>query len=146
MKTEIRVDSRRSEPVAIIETAVVTEEVSLAAGLLENMDTRRLCGIRDGRIELLHPESISRLWADGDEVYVQTGKGVSRLKLRLYEAESRLDPQRFVRISRSEIINLDQAESFDLSLTRTIEVRMKDGHRSYVARRSVKKIREVLGV
>lgn len=146
MKTEIRLNSRRTEPLAIIETPAVTDEVHKAAGLLASLETRRLCAIQDGRAKLLDPDSVSRLWADGEDVYVQTQNGTWRLKLRLYEAEARLDPSRFVRISRSEIINLDHAESFDMSLAGTVEVRMKDGHRSYVARRSVKKIREVLGI
>lgn len=95
---------------------------------------------------ILDPTKILRIWAEDDDVYARTENETFRLKNRLYEIESRLDPTSFVRISRSEIINLDQAESFDLSLMGTIEIRMKDGHRSYVARRNVKKLKEVLGV
>lgn len=146
MKTEIRIDGTEPEPRALILTPEMTEEVVRAVRLLETGPYRRLAGYRDSRAELLDPGTISRIRADGDNVLADTLKGTCRLRLRLYEVEQRLDPRQFVRISRSELINLDQVQSFDLRMSGTIEVRMQDGCCSYVARRYVKKIREELGV
>ena len=72
--------------------------------------------------------------------------GEYTLRLRLYEAEERLKPLRFVRISNSEIINLKKVRSFDLSFTGTICVILADGSKTYVSRRYVSKIKEVLGI
>ena len=68
------------------------------------------------------------------------------IRLRLYEAEERLKPFRFVRISNSEIINLKKVGSFDLSFAGTICVTLTDGSKTYVSRRYVTKIKEVLGI
>ena len=68
------------------------------------------------------------------------------LKERLYELEGRLDRHTFVRISHSEIINLRKAKAFDLRLSGTISVRLADGSVSYVSRRYVARIKQLLGV
>ena len=75
-----------------------------------------------------------------------TPDGEFTLRLRLYEAEERLRQQRFVRISNSEIINLNKAKNFDLSFTGTICVTLSDGSKAYVSRRYVNRIKEVLGI
>ena len=77
---------------------------------------------------------------------VQTAGGVLDLKERLYELEGRLDRHTFVRISHSEIINLRKAKAFDLRLSGTISVRLADGSVSYVSRRYVARIKQLLGV
>jgi DNA-binding LytR/AlgR family response regulator len=70
---------------------------------------------------LLPEADIIRVWSSGGKEYAQTRGGEFTLRLRLYELESRLcgRKERFVRISNSEIINLNQAQSFDLSLSGT---------------------------
>ena len=52
----------------------------------------------------------------------------------------------FVRISHSEIINLRKAKAFDLRLSGTISVRLADRSVSYVSRRYVARIKQLLGV
>ena len=62
------------------------------------------------------------------------------------QLRNRLDPQRFVRISHSEMVNLDQVRCFDLNLAGTICIRLADGKVTYVSRRYVSKIKQILGV
>ena len=73
-------------------------------------------------------------------------KGEYVLRLRLYELEKRLPSDQFVRISNSEIINLKKVNSFDLSLTGTICVRLSNGTTTYVSRRYVSKLKKILGI
>ena len=65
---------------------------------------------------------------------------------KLYELEDKLDGRSFARISNSEIINLKKVERFDLSMTGTICVKMTNGRVTYVSRRYVSKIKQILGV
>jgi len=51
-----------------------------------------------------------------------------------------------VRISNSEIINLRKVKAFDLSLAGTIQVSLLNGTVTYVSRRYVPKIKQVLGI
>jgi DNA-binding LytR/AlgR family response regulator len=68
------------------------------------------------------------------------------LRVRLYELEERLDKTRFVRISNSEIVNLKAVKKIDLSFTGTIGITLSNGATSYVSRRYVSKIKQVLGM
>ena len=68
------------------------------------------------------------------------------LKARLYELEERLAKKNFIRISNSEIVNFSKIKNFDLSLAGTITIIFKDGSKTYVSRRYVKKIKQFLGI
>ena len=72
--------------------------------------------------------------------------GIQSSGLRLYELEERLDRKAFVRVSHSEIVNWKRVTALDLSLSGTIRVTLEGGVVTYVSRRYVKKIKEVLGI
>ena len=95
---------------------------------------------------MLEQSSLIRVYANGGKVFAATDQGEYVLRLRLYELEERLDGQKFVRISNSEIINLGKVKNFDLSFTGTICVKLADGAVTYVSRRYVSKIKKILGV
>ena len=67
-----------------------------------------------------------------------------------YDAFSKLEQTLaglgFVRISNSEIVNLKKVRGFDLSFAGTICVSLSDGSATYVSRRYVAKIKQVLGI
>ena len=140
MKIEIQLDESYREPKIIIQTDQMTEEIRL---LLQRLG---IVGFRDGQAEFLAPERILRVYAASGKVYAATDGGEYSLRLRLYEAEEKLDPRSFVRISHAELINLSHARQFDLSLSGTICVRMSDGSSCYVSRRYVSKIKQLLGL
>ena len=105
-----------------------------------------ISGIKDEKLEIIDENAIIAVFAQDGKVYADTKNGIYELKLRLYELENILDKTRFVRISKSEIINLKAVKNFDLSFTGTISVEMKNGKISYVSRRFVSKIKKILGV
>ena len=105
-----------------------------------------LLGFRGTEAVMLAPETILRFYGEDKEVRAQTAEGVYTVRHRLYELEERLDRQQFVRISHSEIVNLRQVTGLDLGLTGTIRMTLTGGVTTYVSRRYVKKIKEVLGL
>ena len=146
MKYEIQIDSSYTEPKVIILTAEITEDVNdLTKKLMENSPSV-LSGWKDEKIEILEPSDLLRVYASSGKVIAVTGHGEYTLRLRLYEVEERLKPDVFVRISNSEIINLQKAKNFDLSISGTISIKMSDGTTSYVSRRFVTKIKNLLGI
>ena len=94
----------------------------------------------------MDPEVIVKIYAEASKVFAQTEKGSYQIRLRLYEAEEKLNNSKFVRISNSEIVNLKKVKSLDLSFVGTICMELSNGEVSYVSRRYVSKIKRVLGL
>ena len=146
MQIEIKIDPSCTEHKVVVHTAAVDAQVERLVSRLREEPPQLLTGSREGRLEVLQPGRIIRAYAAGGRVYAVTAEGEYLLRLRLYELEDRLDPQRVVRISHSEIVNLDKVRCFDLNLAGTICIRLADGAVTYVSRRYVSKIKQILGV
>ncbi len=146
MQIEIKIDSSCTEPKIIIQTASITEEVNTLMQRLSENTPPILTGSKDGKIEVLSQDDLFRIYASGGKVFAVTDKGEYLLRLRLYEAAERLNSSRFVRISNSEIINLNKVKNFDLSFSGTIYVELSNGTTTYVSRRYVSRIKKILGM
>ncbi|MGN1248475.1 MAG: LytTR family DNA-binding domain-containing protein [Candidatus Spyradocola sp.] len=146
MQIELRIDESCREPRVVIIADGMTEEVSEIMRKLTGEREKTIAGFRDGMVEVLDPDEICRISASGGKVYAQTSRGEVQLRLRLYELEQRLDGRSFVRISNSEIINLKKVKGFDLSMAGTICVLLSNGDTTYVSRRYVARIKQILGI
>lgn len=146
MQIEIKIDEAYKEPRILITASAMTEEVGRLVQRLSEQTPQMLTGFSDDTAVPLDSSDIYNIYASGGKVCAVTGSGEYNLRLRLYEAESRLDKTQFVRISNSEIINLKKVKSFDLSIMGTVCVRLSNGAVSYVSRRFVPKIKQLLGL
>lgn len=146
MQVEIKIDASCTEPKVIILTDAMTEEVNAIVQKLSDHNLPIISGSRDGKTKILEQNELFRIYAGGGKVFALTDSGEYLLRLRLYEAEDRLNPAQFVRISNSEIINLKKVKNFDLSFSGTISVEMTNGTTTYVSRRYVAKIKKLLGL
>lgn len=143
---EVKISPEYKLPKVIILTDKVTEEVNAIVSKLSEEAPKIIAGFRDDILRIIEPEEIKRIYSSGGKVYAETNDGEYTLRQRLYEMEERLDNSRFVRISNSEIINLQKVRSFDLNLVGTICVSFTDSGTTYVSRRYVTKIKKILGV
>lgn len=146
MQVEIKIDSSYKEPKIIILTDSLTEEVNSIMEKLSEHNPGILSGIKDGKITILEQNDLLKVYACNGKVSAVTDNGDYVLKIRLYEAEEILNPSQFIRISNSEIINLKKVKSFDLNFAGTIYVELINGTTTYVSRRYVKKIKQILGM
>ena len=146
MEIQVKIDPACREPKVLVCTHAMTDEVQAILQALAQAPPQLLPGFREGTLELLEPQDLLRVYAAGGKVFAVTPAGEFQLRLRLYEAEARLDKTVFVRISHSEIISLRKITALDLSLTGTIRVTLEGGAVSYVSRRYVRKIKEALGL
>ena len=144
MQIEIKIDEQCKEPKIIVITDKMTEEVSEILKKLSEEREQTIAGFQNDIVEVLEPDSLFRIYASNSKVL--TDHGEYQLRLRLYELEHRLDRRCFVRISNSEIINLKKVKGFDLSFSGTICVMLSNGTVTYVSRRYVAKIKQILGI
>ena len=146
MKIEIKIDEGCTETKVIVVTSKVTEEVNEIIKRLSSEQPQMIAGFKDEQATMLEPTQIYRVYASEGKVYAEVENGTHILRLRLYEAEQRLAKCSFVRTSNSEIINLKKVKGFDLSFAGTICVSLSNGTVTYVSRRYVAKIKQLLGL
>jgi len=146
LQIEIKIDDTCKEPRIIVLTDRISEEINAIVRRLSEEEPSLIAGFREEYLELIEPSDIIRAYAASGKVSAVTENGEYILRLRLYELEEKLDRSRFIRISNSEIVNLRKARSFDLSIAGTICVSLSNGDVSYVSRRYVSKIKQVLGI
>lgn len=146
MKIEVKIESTYTEPKVIILTDRMTDEVDEIVRKLSEDIPQMIAGFQDDLLKVLDQQEIFHIYARNGKVFAGTSSGEYSLRTRLYELEERLDKNNFVRISNSEIINLRKVKAFDLNLAGTILVSLLNGKVTYVSRRYVSKIKQVLGI
>ncbi|MFA9381539.1 MAG: LytTR family DNA-binding domain-containing protein [Acetanaerobacterium sp.] len=146
MQVEIKIDKTCDEPRVLILTDRVTDEVNELLKRLSDTQVQAIAGFRNNSLEILEPDQIVRICTENQKVYAQTEGAKYLVKLRLYELEERLNKTVFVRISNSEIINLKKVVNMDLSYSGTICVKLLGHITTFVSRRYIAKIKQVLGI
>ena len=147
MKVEIQVDPELEEPLVVLRVPSPTEEVeALAARLRGEAVPQPFTVYTEREAVRVSRSMVLRFYAEDKGVSCQTGKGTFAVRRRLYELEEELAGTRFVRVSNSEIVNLDRVTGLDLTLAGTIKMTLEGGTVCWVSRRYVKKIKQALGL
>jgi two-component system LytT family response regulator len=100
--------------------------------------------VRDrGRIVPIAVLDIERLEADDDYVAVHTGGRRHLVYLGMNEFEARLDAQRFLRIHRSHIVNLDFVVAMTPFDGARLQIQMRDGTKLVASRTRSRELRSL---
>jgi DNA-binding LytR/AlgR family response regulator len=91
-------------------------------------------------LDVLYFESVN------NRTFLYTANDVMEVKLRLYELETFLSEKDFIRISKSQIVNINKIRALKPELNRTILATMCNGEQLYISRKYVKAIRNVLAI
>lgn len=97
-----------------------------------------------GSVVMLPQRKIFRIYIVNRKILIQTSERLYEVRKNLRDLEEMLDPESFIRISQSEILNIKRVKNFDFSSTGTIEVELENGDKTYVSRRRVKEIKAAL--
>lgn len=146
MKVKIKIDKDYEKPLCVIYTSEVSDEINECAKLLSQGAEQTLTGRSGEDIVIIKPDEITNIYTANGKVFAVTSRGEYSVNTRLYKLEETLNGRKFVRISNSEIVNLNEVKSFNLKISGTICVEFFNGKSTYVSRRYVSKIKERLGV
>jgi two-component system LytT family response regulator len=104
--------------------------------------------VRDGpRCWFIPLREVRLLTADGNYVRLLWGKLQPLLGRPLTLLEQRLDPKRFFRANRSQIINLDFIESVEVGVNGRLHVQLRDGGPEVeISRRQARRFRDLTSV
>ncbi|WP_311480608.1 LytTR family DNA-binding domain-containing protein [uncultured Anaerococcus sp.] len=146
MKVDIIIDQTIDETQVKIFAKEYLKEVETIKDLLADRLIDKLLAFRDKEVFILSHEEIIRIFAQDKSVFIKTKNGTFSSRLTVSELDKRLDKKKFIRISRSDIVNLDFVKKLDLSFTGTIAVELTNGDVAYVSRRNLKEFRRALGL
>jgi two-component system LytT family response regulator len=96
---------------------------------------KRLAIKGDGRVFLVDVDEVDRLEAAGNYVEVHCGARHHLVRETMASLEARLDPARFVRVSRSSIVNADRARELQPMFNGDFVVVLRDGTKVAGSRR-----------
>ena len=103
--------------------------------------------VRDGaRCWFVPLREVSLLMAEGNYVRLFWSKARPLLGRPLHSLEQRLDPKRFFRANRRQIINLDFIESVELGVGGQLHVQLRDGPEVDISRRQARLFRTQMSV
>ena len=95
---------------------------------------RRFLVKGDGQMYFVPVDDVDWIEAYGNYVRLHVGKGVHLIRETLGNMERKLDPNRFARVHRSSIVNLDRVARMDLWGAGDYIVLLKDGTRLKLSR------------
>ena len=144
MKVEIIIDENLDESLVKIYAPSYNKDIENIKRSLEATNINKLVVFKDDEIYLLEYEEIIRCISKNKGVFIESKNGEYKSRMRLYELYERFD-NKFIKISRYEIINIDYVKKLDLSFKGTIAVEFKNGRISYVSRRYLKEFKKALG-
>lgn len=146
MKIHIDLDPSYEELEIVIRTKEVTEEVQHILKILEGGPIKQIVGIADQQFYVLEFQEIHWFYSEDRKVFAQTTKGIFEVKHRLYELETSLQREGFVRFSKSTIANIKHVKSFEISFSGSMCAHFSNGMKEYVSRKYVPLIKEVLNI
>jgi len=148
MKVEIIIDEKYIEPEIKIYASKLTEEIVEIQNNISTIEKRSdyLKAYLNENVYLIPFKDIESIYSEDKKVFLKTEKEKYLLRQRLYEIESILPGNNFIRISNSEIINFKKVKNMNFKLSGTILINFVSGNYSYVSRRYIKKIKDYLDV
>jgi two-component system LytT family response regulator len=103
---------------------------------------RRLFVRARGRIVPVAVDDVTRFESQGDYVAIHTEGSHYLANLRMADLEKFVEPDRFLRIHRSHIVNLDYVEMMTPHHSDRLQVTMKDGTQLFASRARSKQLRK----
>lgn len=144
---EVQIDPQCHDPVVVIRTDRKTQQVEDIIHAVEacaDSGFPMIAGYRENEMELLSQRGIIRVYVEARKIRILTAGGAYDSRKTLSWLETVLNPDRFVRISRFEIVNIRKIARFDFSMAGTVHIVFDDGSVTWAARRYVRPIQQAL--
>ena len=139
MEVEIRIDSNLEDDKIILITKNKDEKINNIINLINNTE---VVGYKENEKYILNLNDIESFYTEDNKILARTKKEIYSIKKRIYELEEKLKNTRFVRISNSEIVNVNEISKLEYRRG-TICLYFKSGNITYVSRRYIKKVKEI---
>lgn len=129
----------------IIKCKQVDSEVIRLKSHIELFDNK-LSAKKDNELHFINSSEILYFDSVDNRTFLYTADDVMEINQRLYELENILSDKDFVRISKSQIVNINKIQSLKPELNRTILATMCNKEQLSISRKYVKTIRNILSI
>lgn len=122
----------------LIKAANNSEELQNVINNIQSIshDITVMIGKKENKIYILRTKDIVVFYASNNHVYCKTMEEEFQVDKRMYELEE-IGQGKFIRISKSCIVNLDFVTHFDLTYLGNIIVKLKNGDTQNVSKRKI---------
>ena len=129
----------------IIHCRQIDDEVMRLKCHIELFD-QKLQAKKDNELHFINPFDVLYFESVDNRTFLYTVDDVLEVKQRLYELEVILSDKDFIRISKSQIVNINKIKSLKPELNRTILATMCNGEQLYISRKYVSAMRNMLSI
>lgn len=146
INVKTNISNKFKEIMIAIEAPKLTKEVQNIIDYASDLSPlpNQIVANKNNEIHFIELKDIICFFSKDKYIYIRTKNDEYRVKYKLYEIEEKLDKRNFIRISKSCIINMEQAECFDTSILGTIKVKLKDNTKEIVSKRNVSNVMKIL--
>ena len=146
---KIKVIFEQDQTLDAIEVTVrASERDAEVAVLLERIDGRSpeplVVTDSDGALIKIAPDDVVSVSVSGKYTQLVTEKNRYTMRQPLQALENMPEFDRFVRISRYELVNIDKVVKFDFTLGGTLRLELAGGMETWASRRNISLIRNKL--
>ena len=106
----------------------------------------KLTAYQDGNMFFIEPEEVFYFESVEQKVFAYCKSAVYQVKSKLYELLDELPGWKFVRVSKSVILNLNKIKSLTPAFSGRYEALLKNGEKVIISRQYVGLLKESLGV
>ena len=145
MNIDVIIDDKYNNSKIVIYTDKMSDEISHIIDMLKSENNSQLYGFIQDKLYFLDSQNIFLIYSENGKIFAKTDDNIYQLKYRLYQLEELLD-RNFIRISNSEIINMQKVKNLDFSMLGTIKINFINGTYTFASRRFIKKIKEYLKI
>lgn len=129
----------------IIKCRQIDDEIMQLKYHIEMFD-KKLQAKKDNALYFVNSSDVLYFESVDNRTFLYTNDDVMEIRQRLYELEIILSDKDFIRISKSQIININKVASLKPEINRTILATMFNGEQLSISRKYVPAIRSLLSI
>ena len=143
---EVLIERRPEEPVqVVIRCREENAQILRLKAYIEAFSPRLQGKLKDKTVfveygDILYFDSVD------NRTYLYTADAVLEIRYRLYELEEMLPAEDFFRVSKSQLLNVNQIRTLAPGLNRAMLATMRNGEQVYISRKYAAQLRKVLSI
>lgn len=146
MKYELDINPSYIEVKVVIQAPQMNTEVSSLIDKIESVKSVVISGKQDTQIYVLDAKEIDYFYTLGRKVFASTSEQTFEVKQKLYELEEIVPKDRFIRISKSAIINIFKIQAINMSFNGSLVVQFKNNKEEIISRRYVNAVKKFINL